>query len=307
MHSSIDASASIEQAAPRADDAARYDPDPWQVLEGLETLPLPPAVRSAIRTSHASWCRRLAFPLVRALALVLIALGSLLRLVLPARVKSYRGLHASVIGSLQLFGLPQTRWLILRHFNLGSRILDFLVANSGQPRLPNQPQYPRRMADLWPDAFMAHDLNLYRVLQGLGRHVGGLKPCARPDFAAIGELDLALESLGPRRWWQFLDLQSAVELLVPLYVIFLPRAETFRASHSLQLDELVALHLAGLKGDTAGLLFLRNHTPWMPLSLWGTGGRLLLHGLATELAYEMLLRWKDEFRSSPPDPAACPR
>ena len=42
--------------------------------------------------------------------------------------------------------------------------------------------------------------------------------------------------------------RSRVELLVPLYVIFLPLRETFRASHSLQLDEVVALC-----GQAAGL------------------------------------------------------
>jgi hypothetical protein len=298
MSSNIDASASIEAGASvaplRTDDPAspHYDPRPWRVLESLQAVPLSAPVRAAIRRSHESRCRRIAFPLIRSLALVLIALGTALRWVLPARAKSYRALHACVISSLHLFALPETRWLILRHFDLGSRILEFLVANSGHPALPNKPQHPRTLFDLWPNAFMEHDVNLYRVLQGLGQHGAPKGSTPAPNFTAIVEPDLQLDSVGPCRWWHFLDLQSAIELLVPLYVIFLPPHETFRASHSLQLDEVVALHLAQLKGDASALVFLRNHSPWLPLSLWGTGNRLLNHGLSTEVAYEMLLRWK---------------
>lgn len=283
-------------AATGADDpgSQHYNPQPWRVLEGLQAVPMPAPVRSAIRRSHESRCRRLAFPIIRIFVLVLIGLGTALRLLLPASAKSYRALHASVIISLHLFALPETKWLILRHFNIGSRILDFLVANSGHPEMPNRSQYPRTLADLWPNAFVEHDINLYRVLQGLGQHDAPGELANPPDFAAVVDLDFGLESLGPRRWWQFLDLQSAIELLVPLYVIFLPLRETFRASHSLQLDEVVALHLIRLKGDANGLMFLRNHSPWLPLSLWGTGSRLLLHGLSTEVAYELLSRWKHE-------------
>lgn len=292
----VEPSRVTEAAAPATPGIAAeppYDPQPWRVLEGLQAIPLPPDVRSALRRSHESRCRRIAFVPIRAVAVALIALGLALRLVLPARWHSYRALHAVVIASLEAFALPETKWLILRHFDIGSRILGFLVANSGRPDMPHRPLHPRTLADLWPDGFMQHDLDLYRVLEGLARHDVAAAP-DRPDFSAIVDIELRVESFGPRRWWQGLDLQSAVEFLVPLYVLFLPLRETFRASHSLQLDEVVGLHLAQLKGDASGLVFLRNHSPWLPLPLWGTGRRLLLHGLATEVAYEMLRRWKRE-------------
>ncbi len=294
--------AAVSPAAGAAPDIA-YDPQPWRVLEGLQAIPLPPDVRSALRRSHESRCRRFAFAPVRALSLALIAFGVALRLVLPARWHSSRALHAVVIASLERFALPETKLLILRHFDIGSRILAFLVANSARPDMPHRPQHPRTLADLWPDAFMQHDLDLYRVLEGLARHDVAVAP-QRPDFTAIVDLDLRAEHFGPRRRWQCLDLQSAVELLVPLYVLFLPLRDTFRASHSLQLDEVVGLHLAQLKGDASGLVFLSNHSPWLQLPLWGTGRRLMLHGLETEVAYEMLRRWKRECESR--DATAAP-
>lgn len=308
MHNSTNSSVSTDRGrdafARRREAGAKegpYDPGPWAVLEEIEAIPLPSNVKAALRRSHDSRCRRYLFPLVRILAVVIIAIGVTIRMLLPAAARSYRGLHACVLGGLQLFALPETKLLILRHFNIGSRILDFLVANADRREIPNEPQYPKSLWELWPNGFMDHDLNLYRVLEGLATRdsAGPRSAPAKPiDFSPIVAIDLEAEWLGPRRWWQFLDLHSAIELIVPLYVIFLPLRETFRASHSLQLDEVVALHLVGLVGEGSGLAFVGNRNPWVPLSLLGTGARLLAHGVSTEIAYEMLSRLKVESEAS---------
>lgn len=280
-----------------------YDPRPWAVLEHIEVVPLPRTVKAAMRRSHESYCRRFAFPLVRAVAFTVICLGALVRTLLPGRLKSYQGLHACVLGGLCLFALPETKMLILRHFNIGSRILDFLVANMGHGGVANKPQYPASLRELWPNGFMEHDLNLYRVLEGLSTDMagdGGAPRRARLDFSAIVDVGLEIESFGPRKWWQFLDLHSAVELIVPMYVIFLPASETFRASHSLQLDEIVALHLVKLVGHGPELIFVGNRNPWMPMGLLGTASRLLAHGISTEIAYEMLARLKSAAAAGKP-------
>lgn len=280
-------------------DLSSYDPDPWLLLLGERSCPIDAEVKRALADNHRSGSRRFLYPWVRALALGLILLFGGLRLLLPwRRLRSYAALHRLIVWSLRLFARPTASWIILRHFHIGSQILAFLADNLAPGRLSRPGQAPRALADLLPMAFMEHDLQLYRFIEELNRCSDTAAITARPpallDCGALRPPELAPPVA--RRWHQFLDLQSAVELIVPLYVIFLPLDETRRASQSLQLDETVADYAARLLGAQDRLIWVHNKMPWVPLSLFGTAGRLLMHGVGAELMHGFLLLHQQQLR-----------
>src|SRR6266851_6697666 len=103
------------------------------------------------------------------------------------------------------------------------------------------------------------------------------------DFSTItdGPFEIDIGSL-PRRWLNFLDLESAIEIYTPLYQLFLTDSDFWRACNSLQLDETVAIYTAKLLGDPSYVSLVNNKHPLVPLSTLEAGYRLLLHGLAAE-------------------------
>lgn len=284
----------------RADAPAQadYDPSPWQVLLAERSLPIEAPVKRALRVNAESWSRRFVYPIARVLALASILVFGALRALLPRWLRSYRLLHWVIVKTLQTFALPEANYVVLRHFNIGSQIISFLADNLSTQGFDTHGQYPRTLTDLFPNAFMEHDINLYRFIEGLNLCADTANITAKPlgdiDFSAVRPVELAIDMASPtppaRRWHHFLDLQTAIEMMVPLYVVFLPRDETLRASQSLQFDETVASYAAALLGAERYLPLVCNKMPWVQLSLFNTSTRLLMHGIGSEILYGLLLR-----------------
>ena len=111
------------------------------------------------------------------------------------------------------------------------------------------------------------------------------------NFEAITDGQFSIGSF-PNRWTNFLDVQSAIELYTPVYQLFLPGNDFWRASNSLQLDETVGLYVSRLLGNNQYLGLLNNKHPLVPLPTTGAGYRLLLHGLASEELHAILREQK---------------
>lgn len=271
------------------------DPNPWLALYLDHSTPVDPAVKQAWLRDSSSWSRQFVLPFARPIARATIVLFQLLKTLLPAAFTSSGLLHRLLAWALRSFVRPEANWLILRHFHIGSEILDFIARNAGAVDVPLRPLRPRNLDDLRDHLFLQHDLNLYNFVINLGRELRSqgreLAPPPAVDFDGISCGDFGLEAL-PRRWHNFADLQTAIELFTPVYQLFLTDNDFWRATNSLQLDETIAIYVARILQQPQNLVLLNNKHPMVPQSTLRAGYRLVLHGLASEMLYELLVREK---------------
>jgi uncharacterized protein DUF6999 len=271
------------------------DPNPWLALYLDQSTPVDPRVKKAWLTDSSSWCRQFVLPIVRPLARGIIILVQLIKTVVPNAFTSSWLLHRVLARALHTFVRPEANWLILRHFHIGSEILDFTARNVPDVKVPLNPLRPRNLQDLRDDLFLRHDLNLFNFVINLNRELrsrsGEVARQIEPDFGGISEGEFGIEEM-PARWHNFVDLQTAIELFTPVYQIFLTDNDFWRATNSLQLDETIAIYVARILGQPHNLVLLNNKHPMVPESTLRAGYRLVLHGLASEMLYELLVREK---------------
>lgn len=272
------------------------DPNPWLALYLDASGPLADDVKRAWLSDAASRSRQFVLPVVRPLARLAIVLIQLLKILMPNDLTSSRVLHRMIVWGMKTFVRPEANWLILRHFHLGSQVLAFIGRNAlpGQT-LPSHPLKPADIDALRDDVFLQHDLNLFNFVIHLNRALGGkpLEPPEHPDFSMIEQPPLRLEDM-PDRWTNFIDLQTAIEVYTPVYQLFLTDNDFWRATNSLQLDEVIAIYAATLLKKPEYLVFLNNKHPLVPLTTLRAGFRLVLHGLSTEMLHALLSRAKAE-------------
>lgn len=271
------------------------DPNPWLALYYDQSTPIDPEVKKAWLKDSSSWCRQFVLPVARPLARLTISLFQLLKIVLPNAFTSSKLLHRFLARALATFVTPEANWLILRHFHIGSEVLDFIARNSGVANIPLNPLRPTTLAHLRNDTFLQHDLNLYNFVINVNRALrerqGSLARVERPDFGGITEGKFGIEAM-PDRWHNFIDMQTAIELFTPAYQLFLTDNDFWRASNSLQLDETIAIYVARILEQPHNLVLLNNKHPLVPEPTARAGYRLVLHGLASEMLYELLVRAK---------------
>lgn len=275
------------------------DPSPWLALYLDGSIPVAENVKRAWLDDSSSWSRQFFLPLVRPFARATIILIQVLKIFLPTAFTSSRLLHWILSESLKTFVTPNANWLILRHFHCGAEILAFLGRNVPGVTIP--PLYHMRLHNLdqiKDDAFLHHDLNVFNFMIYLNRQLREqgreLEPCAEPDFQDITDGPLPIDRM-PDRWCNFVDMETAIELYTPIYQLFLTDNDFWRATNSLQLDEIIALYAAKLLNDPTPMLLVNNRHPMVPLSTLRAGSRLVIHGLATEMLHTFLVRKKREY------------
>jgi hypothetical protein len=271
------------------------DPNPWLALYLDHSTPLDPQVKKAWLSDSSSRCRQFGLPLVRPLARAAIILIQLVKIVVPRSLTSSWLLHRFLAWGLKVFVRPEANWLLLRHFHIGSEILDFIARNVPGTSVPLNPLRPVNLPQLRDDLFLKHDLNLFNFVINLNRELRAQRrEVARPHalaFEGITEGAFGIEPM-PARWHNFIDLQTAIELFTPVYQLFLTDNDFWRATNSLQLDETIAIYVARILDQPHNLVLLNNKHPLVPESTLRAGHRLVLHGLASEMLYELLVRAK---------------
>jgi len=273
------------------------DPNPWLALYLDMSLPLQDDVKAALLANSSSKSRQFLLPLIRPLAKAAIILIQLLKIFIPNRFTSSKILHWSIYWGLRWFVRPDANYMILRHFHIGSEILQFVTSNVPGVEIPLHPLRPRNLRDLVDNVFLQHDLNIYNFIIRLNRelkaHGSELTRHEKLNFESItsGPFDIDQESL-PRGPLNFLDLESAIEVYTPLYELFLTDSDFWRACNSLQLDETVAIYVAKLIGDSSYISLVNNKHPLIPMATTQAGYRLMLHGLAAESLHATLVRFK---------------
>ncbi|MBX9709240.1 MAG: hypothetical protein K2X61_15060 [Caulobacteraceae bacterium] len=277
-------------------DPRRYDardPDPWLALYLDHSLPIDPQAKRALLMGARSWSRRWLFPVSRPLVFLFFGLVKVLRAISP-RYPNLNGLlHKSIHWGLRAFGSPECNTLILRHFHVGTELLAFMKANAGiDPNLVQTvPLKPLTLKDLEDNVFLQHDLNVFNfiielnlALRAAGKEI---TPPERVDFSMISDIDPAFEAF-PTGPLNKIDIQTAVEFYTPLYALMLPRADFMRASHSLQLDEIVGIYIGRILGTDYHMSFVKNGHPLVALSTLQAGYRLMMHGLDCEAMHGWL-------------------
>jgi hypothetical protein len=273
------------------------DPNPWLALYLDASLPLGDEVKAALLANSGSKSRQFLLPLIRPMAKLALAGFQVVKIFVPNKFTSSKLLHRLIYWGLKAFVRPDANYLILRHFHIGSEILQFVATNVPGVQIPLNPLRPRNLHDLLDDVFLKHDLNIYNFLIRLNREMKskGIKLSKQdnPNFDCITDGPFAIDEASlPTGGMNFLDLECAIELYTPLYQLFLTDSDFWRACNSLQLDETVALYGSKLLGDTSYVGLVNNKHPLVPLSTLQAGYRLLLHGLAAECLHATLVQCK---------------
>ena len=273
------------------------DPNPWLALYLDMSLPLSDEVKAALLTNSGSRSRQFLLPLIRPMARLSMMMLQVIKIFVPNRFTSSPLLHRLIYWGLKTFVRPDANYLILRHFHIGSEILQFVATNVPGVQIPLTPLRPRNLEGLLDNVFLQHDLNIYNFLIRLNREMKAKgvtlskQQTLNFDCVTDGPFDIDEPSL-PRGGMNFMDLESAIECYTPMYQLFLTDSDFWRACNSLQLDETVAIYTARLMGDLSYVSLVNNKHPLVPMSTLQAGYRLLLHGLAAECLHATLVQCK---------------
>jgi hypothetical protein len=274
------------------------NPDPWTALSLDRSTLFDTVAKEALMRNNRTWSRRFLLPIVRVTARLAVVLTQLVRIVVPDWFAAPKLLHRSIVWGMSNFVCPEANYLILRHFNIGTQMLRFMSDNIGGLEMRSVPLRPRTIAALADNVFVQHDLNIFNFiiqvnaqLNAQGRAIAP-RPLHEMDFSAIEDFDATLEPM-PRSWHNLLDLQSAIELYTPLYSLWLTHDDFSRASHSLQLDETIAIYIARMFSLEAPIGLVNNRHPVVPFSTVESGFRLMLHGIDAEQLYGFVKTMRD--------------
>lgn len=266
------------------------DPLPTIALYWDDSTPIDPEAKAALLFGLQSWSRQFLLPLIRPFMRTLICLIKILKTPFPSAFKSSALLHYLIYFGLRTFASRSANLLILRHFHIGSEVLQFILDNSGV-KVPMMPLVPKCIDDVKNHLFLQHDINLYnfiiRLNQALRREGLALQHRAEIDFSAITDDHFDFSDL-PDRWHNFMDVETAIEVYTPVFQLFLSDNDFWRASNSLQLDETIGIYISTILGNDSRLWRINNRHPMVPLSTLRAGFRLLLHGFSSESLHYML-------------------
>jgi hypothetical protein len=259
----------------------RNDPNPFLAMFLDTSIPFNEEAKAVYLRDCSSRTRQFLLPFVRPLARLMIILLQLYKSIIPKAFTSSRLLHRVLYWGMKTFVSPSANFMILRHFYLGSEVLQFIRDNVPGVDITMNPLKPTNLEPVKDDLFLIHDLNLYNFIINLNRELREknieVKKQEHLNFAAITDTRIPIEPL-PKRWTNFLDLTTAIELFTPIYQMFLTDNDFWRATNSLQLDDRLAL--------------INNKHPMVPLTTLRAGFRLVLHGLATEQLHALLIELK---------------
>jgi hypothetical protein len=269
------------------------DPDPWLAMYLDGSIPISLKVKAALLQDTRSGSRQFLLPLVRPLARMWIVLIQILKVFIPNKFTSSKVLHRILYWGMKTFVSPNANYIILRHFNLGSEILDFLSRNIEGVTIPLKALKPTTLEAVKDDLFLQHDLNLYNFIIRLNKELREknivIKAPENLDLRGITTDDLPLEPF-PNRWTNVLDAQTAI--FTPVYQLFLTDNDFWRAVNSLQLDETIGIYSAKILNNPHQLFVVNNKHPLVPMITIGAAYRLILHGLSTETLHAMLCEMK---------------
>lgn len=271
----------------------RTDPSVWHALSVDEAIPVDAAAKAHMIKDLQNWTRNYLLIPSRMIANIGLATIMTVKRLLPFQFRSYYLMHRLAVWFLNTFVTPEANYLIVRHFSLGSNIVNFLIDNGPDPAIAHSDLYPRTVEALADNAFLEHDLILYNFVidyhEAQQRHPNWLTEVQKRglDFSSIRPIAVDVDTT-QRGWLQVLDMESALELFKICYSLFTTSDEFHRAVLSLQFDESFALYFTKLTGDAAWNHIITNRHPLAPNSAFAAANNLLLHGMLSEYLHRYL-------------------
>lgn len=276
------------------------DPNPWHALYLDQSTPLRPSVKEKWLKDSSSLSRQYLLPFARPFSKAMIILIQVLKAFSPFDWRASKTLHKLIVWGLKTFVRPEANELILRHFHVGSELLAFIAGNIPGIKIPMNPLRPKTLDDLKNELFLKHDLNLYNFVINLNKELREknikIKHQLNPDYSMIteGEFDIEPQKRG---FFNFIDIETAIDLYTPVYQLFLTDNDFWRATNSLQLDETIGLYAATILNSQQHLVLVNNKHPMVSLITLEAGFRLVLHGLSSEMGHWLLVQKKLEQRA----------
>ncbi len=274
------------------------NPSHWHALFLDNSIPFSADAKAAFLYDSGRRSKQFLLPVVRVLARLAIILLQVMKIVIPNIINAPKTLHKTLYMGMKYFISPEANYLILRHFYLGSEVLRFIKDNvKGAEDIPMNPLKPLNLEPVKNNLFLDHDLNLYNFIINLNLALKEknlkVEKVDRPDFSAITDGKIPFDELRDG-FTNVLDLASAIEIFTPVYQFFLTDNDFWRASNSLQLDEVIGVYAATIMNCPEKLIALNNKHPMVPLPTYGAAFRLVLHGLSTEVLHGLLVQQKKE-------------
>lgn len=275
------------------------DPSHWHALFLDKSIPFSPDAKAAFLYDSSRKTKQFLYPFVRVFARLGIMLLQIFKAILPNAINAPKMLHRSLYFGMKYFITPEANYLILRHFVLGSEVLRFIKDNVRNIEdIPMHPLKPLHLDAVKDNLFLQHDLNLYNFIINLNNAMAQsgvtIQKVEQPNFSSITTDDSFPFAAFPERWTNCLDLSTAIEIFTPVYQFFLTDNDFWRASNSLQLDEVIGLYAATIMDCPEKLVALNNKHPMVPLPTTSAAFRLTLHGLSTEVLHGLLVKMKLE-------------
>jgi hypothetical protein len=271
------------------------DPNPFLAIFLDRSIPFDESAKAAFLKDSSTKSRQFLLPLLRPFARLSIILIKLIRTVIPNAFASSKLLHHLLYWGLKTFVSPEANTMILRHFTLGSEILQFIRDNVPGIDVKLNPLRPYNLEAVKDDLFLIHDINIYNFIINLNKELQrkglSITHQEKPNMDAITIEPQPIEPM-PRRWLNKIDLLTAIECFTPIYQLFLTDNDFWRASNSLQLDEIIGIYASTIVNEPQRLALVNNKHPMVPLTTLQAGYRLVLHGLATEQLHAMLVQKK---------------
>lgn len=259
----------------------RRDPSLWMVAANDDALP-------ADALSKRLWLRNLqnptryyVLPVIKVVTGVLMFFCVVFKRLCPLKFHAYGLLHEIIYFFMKHFVTSEANWLILRHLNVESNLLNFVIANSPYPHAPRAESYPQTVADVRNNALLDHDLNLYNGIadtSGWPEEFNAGRPI---DYGAMRPIEIKVQTR-EKRWTQFLDMESAIELVKLGYCLLHTEQEFERAVNSFQFDITLAIRVAQITGDPSLNHMVDNPYALYPVGPFGLARRLVLHALFCE-------------------------
>lgn len=275
----------------------RDDPNPFLAIYLDQSIPFNEEAKAAYLKDCSSRSRQFLLPLLRPLARLMIILLQVYKIIIPKAFTSSRLLHRVLHWGMKTFVSPSANYMILRHFYLGSEVLQFIRDNVPGVNITMNPLKPTNLEPVKDDLFLIHDLNLYNFVINLNKELRekGIEVTKQEylNFAAITSVPLPIQPM-PKRWTNFMDLTTAIECFTPVYQLFLSDNDFWRATNSLQLDETIGILASKIIGSNDRLALINNKHPMVPMTTLSAGFRLVLHGLATEQLHALLVELKNK-------------
>src|SRR5262249_23035835 len=115
--------------------------------------------------------RQFMLPLIRPFAKLTIMAFQVLKVFIPNKFTSSWILHHTIYWGLRTFVRADANYLIIRHFHIGSEILEFVASNVLGWKIALNLLRPPNVEGLIDDTFLRHDLNIYNFLIRLNKEM----------------------------------------------------------------------------------------------------------------------------------------